>query len=75
MIECGFADEMRRESIRLKSSEWAGDVVWSIQRLQPKDFIDLMKKTDIIDYLGILLILIECLPPSNPVVKNSSTHL
>lgn len=49
MIECGFADEMRRESIRLKSNEGAGDVVWSlmrrdIQRLQPKDFIDLMKK-------------------------------
>ena len=49
MIEIGFEREMRNESQRLRSNELAGEMVYrmmtgDIEKLNPVDFIDLLKK-------------------------------
>jgi len=49
MIEIGFEIEMRNESNRLRSNEFAGEMVYrmmrsDIEKLNPDDFIDLLKK-------------------------------
>jgi len=49
MIEIGFEREMRNESQRLRSNELSGEMVYrmmtgDIEKLNPVDFIDLLKK-------------------------------
>ena len=49
MRECGFDSEMNFEEMRLRGNERAGDMVYrmmsnDIQRLNPTDFFDLLKK-------------------------------
>ena len=49
MRECGFDSEMNFEEMRLRGNERAGDMVFrmmsnDIQRLNPTDFFDLLKK-------------------------------
>jgi len=49
MRYCGFDSEMNFEEMRLRGNERAGDMVYrmmsdDIQRLNPVDFIDLLKK-------------------------------
>lgn len=49
MREMGFSDEMDRDERRIRSNERAGEMVFrmmtnDIQRLNPIDFIDLLKK-------------------------------
>jgi hypothetical protein len=49
MIEIGFEREMRNESHRLRSNEFAGEMVYrmmrgDIEQLNPDDFFDLLKK-------------------------------
>lgn len=49
MIEMGFGQEIRKEEPRLRSNERAGEMVYKmmesdIERLNPIDFIDLLKK-------------------------------
>ena len=49
MRACGFSREMDREEVMLRSNERAGDMVYQmmsadIQRMNPVDFFDLLKK-------------------------------
>ena len=49
MRDCGFDSEMNFEEMRLRGNERAGDMVYrmmsnDIQRLNPTDFFDLLKK-------------------------------